>query len=133
MVDPQLIAAALPEQLRAMLGGPGRFRFIVQPLVAVLLGFRDGRLDARAGRPPYLIAAILEEHGRRATLRSGVGAFIKPFAIAVLLDMILQFYILRDVRIWSALIVGALLIAIPYSLARSLANRVVRRRSRARP
>jgi hypothetical protein len=48
--DPQVFFA----HLLARLSGPGAFRFVLQPLVAVLLGIRDGRADAKAGRPPYL-------------------------------------------------------------------------------
>ena len=33
----------LPDTLGAMLGGPGRLRFLVQPLIAIALGIRDGR------------------------------------------------------------------------------------------
>lgn len=122
----------LEGSLEAMLGGPGRFRFIVQPFVAIVLGIRDGRLDAKAGRRPYVIAAVFAKEGRRAALRSGIATFIRPFTVAVLLDMILQFYILDRVRIWSAFVVGTVLIAVPYALARGLTNRSTSRRMQRR-
>jgi len=40
--------------LPARLTGPGRLRFVFQPIMAILLGLRGGLADARAGRPPYL-------------------------------------------------------------------------------
>ena len=49
-----LFSQAFFEDLPKRLTGPGRFRFVLQPVVAILLGIRDGLLDARAGRPPYL-------------------------------------------------------------------------------
>lgn len=128
------VVAALPERLKELLGGPGHLRFIVQPLIAILLGIRDGRLDARAGKEPYIFAVLFGGAARKASIESGVAAFIKPFAVAVIIDMLLQFYILRDVRIWSALVVGTFLVAVPYSIARALTNRVVKRRGgRGRP
>ena len=36
-----------------MLRGPGRGRFIRQPLVAIILGVKGGRFDVVAGRPAY--------------------------------------------------------------------------------
>ena len=36
------------------LNGPGRFRFVLQPAVAIFLGIRAGIADSRAGRLPYL-------------------------------------------------------------------------------
>lgn len=115
-----------------MLTGPGRFRFIVQPIVAILLGIRDGRRDAMAGRPAYLISVFFTRGGRREALKSGARSFIKPFVVSVVLDMVVQFFLFRDVRIWSAFVVGTLLIALPYSLARGLTNRFVRWRAHHR-
>lgn len=115
-----------------MLGGPGRFRFIIQPIVAILLGIRDGRLDAKAGRPAYLISVFFVREGRREALESGIKTFAKPFVISVIIDIIVQFYLFHNVRFWSALVVGTLLIALPYSIARGLTNRIVQRKSRRR-
>jgi hypothetical protein len=123
---------ALPERLAALLGGPGRFRFILQPIVAILLGIRDGRLDAKAGRRAYLISVFFVREGRWEALKSGIKTFNKPFVVSVILDIIVQFYLFRNVRLWSALVVGTLLIALPYSLARGLTNRIIRWRGRRR-
>lgn len=116
------------ETLDAMLGGPGRLRFIVQPLVAILLGIRDGRLDARAGLPPYIIVVLFVPELRRENLKSALQAVAKTLVAAIVIDMILQYLIFQSVRLWLAVVVGAALIALPYSAARGLTNRVVRRR-----
>lgn len=121
---------ALPERWVAMLTGPGRFRFILQPLVAILLGIRDGRLDAKAGRRPYVIAALFVREGRKDALLSGIKTFSKPFVVSVILDVIFQFYLFHHVRFWSAVVVGTLLIALPYSIARGLTNRFTRWKGR---
>jgi hypothetical protein len=44
------------QDLQAMLSGPGHMRFLIQPLVAVLLGLRDGKLDVEAGKPPFALS-----------------------------------------------------------------------------
>lgn len=122
----------LQDRLARELSGPGRFRFIVQPLVAILLGIRDGRQDAKAGRPAFLISVFFAKGERLESLKSGVKSFIKPFVVSVILDIVVQVVIFHDIRIWSALVVGTLLIALPYSLARGLTNRFIQRRARHR-
>ncbi|HEX7117710.1 MAG TPA: hypothetical protein VF212_02925 [Longimicrobiales bacterium] len=118
----------LPETLEAMLGGPGRLRFIVQPLLAVALGIRDGRLDAAAGRPAYVFAVLFVTERRREALASGLKTLARPLFVAVLIDMVVQFLIFRSVRVWHAVLVGTALIALPYVAARGLANRISQRR-----
>ncbi len=117
----------LPEWIEAVLGGPGRLRFILQPLAAILLGIRDGRLDAKAGRPPYIFAVVAVREQRREGLTSGLKTLTRPLIVAILVDMVVQYLIFRSVHLWSALLVGALLIALPYAAARALTNRIVRR------
>ena len=51
--------------LAPRLSGAGRLRFLIQPAIAILLGVRDGRGDARAGRAPYLWSLVFEQKDRR--------------------------------------------------------------------
>jgi hypothetical protein len=122
-----LFSQAFFEDLPKRLTGPGRFRFVLQPLVAILLGSRDGLLDARAGRPPYLYNLLFYQ-GRRELLRSGFNTIVNLMLMGVLLDSIAQWLILGASYPGAALVVGPVLITIPYALARALANRVVRLR-----
>jgi len=39
------------EELPQRFTDPGRFRFILQPSIAILIGLRGGLADTRAGRP----------------------------------------------------------------------------------
>jgi hypothetical protein len=39
-------------------GGPMRFRFILQPLMAAIAAIHDGREDARAGRSAYFMTVL---------------------------------------------------------------------------
>jgi len=116
------------EDMVARLSGPGRFRFILQPTVATLLGARDGVKDARAGACPFIWGIILRRDLRSQLLRSGLASVRNLVAIAVLLDLISQYLIFRQIHPGAALLLGPVLIAAPYSLARALANRIARRR-----
>ena len=120
----------MPETLEAMLGGPGRMRFVLQPIVAIILGIRDGRADAAAGRPPYVVAVLFADEGRREGLVSALRTLTKPLLVAVVLDAVLQYVIFSSIRLWQALAVGTTLIALPYVLARGITNRDLQRRAR---
>jgi hypothetical protein len=122
-----LFSRAFFEDLPKRLTGPGRFRFVLQPLVAILLGSRDGLLDVQAGRPPYLYNLLFYQ-GRRELLRSGFDTVVNLILIGILLDSIAQWLILGASYPGAALVIGPVLITIPYALARALANRVVRLR-----
>ena len=117
----------LPDTIEAMLHGPGRLRFVVQPLLAIALGVRDGRRDTAAGRPPYVPDLLFVHATRKEELMTGFQALAKPLALAVMLDAVVQYIIFRSVRLWHALLAGTILIALPYATARSLANRYVER------
>jgi hypothetical protein len=122
----------LPDTLGAMLGGPGRLRFLVQPLIAIALGIRDGRRDAAAGRPPYVFGMLFVQATRMEEVMTGLKTLGTPLVVAVLLDALLQYVILRSIRLWHALLAGTILIALPYAAARSLTNRYVQH-GRLRP
>lgn len=115
------------DELSQRFTGPGRLRFVLQPLLAVILGCRDGRSDARAGRLPYLHGLILGGEDRRELLRSGMAAVRTLVAMGIVLDVLAQLLIYRLVHPGAALVVGPVLICIPYAVARALTNRVARR------
>jgi hypothetical protein len=112
----------------ARLSGPGRFRFILQPVVAIFLGSRDGVKDARAGAHPFFWGLIFHREQRPQLLRSALASVRNLVALAILLDIISQYLIFRKIHPGAALILGPVLISVPYSTARALANRIARRR-----
>jgi len=122
-----LFSWALFEDIPKRLTGPGRFRFVLQPTVAILLGIRDGRLDARAGRPPYL-HGVLFHRSRGELLQSGFESVVNLMLMGILLDAIAQWLILGTSYPGAAIIIGPVLITLPYMLARALANRAVQLR-----
>jgi hypothetical protein len=113
--------------------GTGRFRFILQPTVATLLGVRSGVADARAGRPPYLAGLLLHGDHRADLLRSGFASIRNLLAMGIILDLIFQVVLYRSVHPGAALVVGPILICAPYALSRAVSNRVARARTRPGP
>ena len=121
-----LFSAQFLEDLPRRLTGPGRFRFVAQPLIAIFLGWRSGLGDARAGRPAYLYGLLSGKTNRKESLRSGLAAIRVLVAIAIVLDAGSQLRIYGQLHPGAAVIVGLVLISIPYAVARGLANQVLR-------
>ena len=113
------------------LNGPGRFRFVLQPAVAIFLGIRAGIADARAGRPPYIFSLLSDGNRRWELVKEGLAEVSTLVAFAILLDAISQWLILRAIYPGPALLVGPVLIAFPYSTSRALTNRYRRGEKRA--
>lgn len=92
-------------RMAARIAGPMHARFVIQPLMATLLGIRDGMRDARSGpgRP------------RRLAI---------PIAVAIVLDVVVQYLLFERVRVLGAVVIGTVLMGLPYTIARGLANRV---------
>ena len=114
------------EELPQRFTGPGRLRFILQPIMAILLGIRGGLADAKAGNPPYLFGLLSSSGRRKELLQSGVAAIRNLLAAGIIMDVVFQLIIYRSVHPGAALLVGPILICLPYTLSRALTNRVAR-------
>jgi hypothetical protein len=114
------------EELPRRFTGPGRLRFILQPLTAVLLGVFGGLKDAKKGEAPYLFALFFHAEKRRGLLLSGFAAIGDMVAIGILLDAAAQLLIYRQIHPGPALLIGPLLIGFPYAASRGLSGRVAR-------
>lgn len=111
------------EDIPRRLTGPGRFRFVLQPMLATLLGIRDGLTDARAGREPYVWTMIFGWGARWEVMRTGLRSIANLLLMGILLDAVFQWVIFGVAHPGAAVVVGPVLIAGPYSVARALANR----------
>jgi hypothetical protein len=118
------------EDIPKRLSGPGRLRFILQPLIATILGIRSGLADARSGRPPYIWGVLFNRELRSELLKSGFATIVNLVLMGILLDSIFQWVIFGSSYPGAALVVGPLLIVTPYSMARALTNRCARLRGR---
>jgi hypothetical protein len=111
------------ELIVRVLYGPMHFRFILQPMMAITLGIRDGRQDARAGLPPFIWALLSDSTDRKGRLTRALWRLRVPVAIATGLDAVVQFVMFQHVRPLVAVALGSLLMGFPYSAARGLSNR----------
>jgi hypothetical protein len=106
--------------------GPFALRFILQPVMAMLYAIRDGRRDARAGRPPYFWTIFTQPEQRRQLLRSGWQSIGKVFLAALIIDLLYQLVVLRALRPLETLTIAVVLAALPYLLLRGPINRLLR-------
>jgi hypothetical protein len=113
------------EGIVARVVGPMSFRFMLQPLVALLLGIRDGRMDAKAGTPAFIVDLVHNPENRKKNFASAAKSLMKPVIVGTVIDLIAQYLIFQHVRLIPAAIVGVLVMAIPYSLARGISNRII--------
>jgi hypothetical protein len=89
------------EYLQQMLHGPGSMRFILQPIVAVIIGLLHGM------------------RGRRAGLR---GIWL-PLTVALSASLIFQALIRSEVHLVNAILYALIFVALPYFLAREVTAR----------
>ncbi len=121
-----LFSSQFLEELPQRFTGTGRMRFILQPMLAILLGIRGGLVDARVGNPPYLFGLLFHAGRRRELMQSGMAAVSTLLAMGIILDVVFQFILYRAVHPGAALVVGPILICVPYSVSRALTNRLAR-------
>ena len=110
------------EDIPRRLAGPGRMRFLLQPALAIVFGWKAGRSDAVSGRP-FLLRRLFGGAPERATLVKetieGIGVLL---LMGILLDSFFQWILLGFSYPGAALVVGPVLITVPYAAARALAG-----------
>jgi hypothetical protein len=109
------------------LSGTGQFRLILQPPVALILGVRLGIADANAGMPPFLHRLATHRHQRWTIFTESLADAVFPLLVALVMDGILQHITFGRIRPLAALLVGALLVWLPFVCTRALTNRIWRR------
>jgi hypothetical protein len=122
-----LFSQAFLEDIPKRLAGPGRFRFVLQPLIAIILGVLNGLADKRAGRPPYLYGMFFHRNLRSDLVRTGISTIANLVLMGILLDAVAQRIILGVAHPGAALIIGPILVVTPYVIARALSNRLTRK------
>lgn len=94
--------------------GPGRFRFLFQPIVGLLLGYSHGRRSARH--------SITRVHSSLEIWRNAIRALSVPLMIGVLADVIFQYVLFRNIHFFPALLIGPLFVTAPYIIASTIAT-----------
>lgn len=106
---------------------PMRFRFILQPLMGVIVAIRHGLNDARTGRSPYLWTMISSPPERAQRLNEGLNATARIILLGLIMDAIYQAVVLKRFYPTEAVIVALLFCFVPYVVVRGLATRIGRR------
>jgi hypothetical protein len=108
--------------------GPLHFRLYMQPLMAVLLAWRDGREDARAGRSAFGWTLLTDPAQRSYLVHSGWKGIWRVFLLAYGLDVVYQLIVWHGLKLFQASLVAILLAVLPYALLRGPCNRLLRPR-----
>ena len=127
MSEIQEVLSRIWSDLLARPGGPFAFRFVLQPLVAMVFAVRDGLKDAQTGRSPYLWTVLRDPAQRRGRLVEGVKATARVIAFAVAIDAAYQFKALGTFYPVEALVIALVLGFVPYLLIRGPAGRLAGR------
>jgi hypothetical protein len=107
------------------LDGPLHFRFIVQPLMAIIFAVIDGIKDAKMGRPAYFWDMVKKPDQRRELMKLGWKRLGKIFILAVVLDVIYQIKVYHWWYPGETLAVAFLLAIVPYLIVRGPVNRLI--------
>ena len=113
--------------------GPLTLRLILQPAMAIIFAFRDGRKDAREGLPPHFYGFFTDPANRRERMREGLKSMGRVLVMAVVMDVIYQLIVFRWVYPVEVLLVAFILAILPYLLLRGPFNRLARLRRRGEP
>jgi hypothetical protein len=104
------------------LTGSLRFRFILQPVMALVFAVIDGIKDAKTGKPMYLWGLFKDPSTRKERLKGGWKSIGKVAILAVILDLIYQFIDRDTVNLFGSLIAAIILAIVPYLLLRGPVN-----------
>jgi hypothetical protein len=120
----EILHRFIPEMI-GRIDGPMSLRLVLQPVMALLFAFRDGRQDAAQGRAPYFWAIFSDPEHRRFLLADGWKGFGKVFVIAIVLDLLYQYVAIGGLRPVQALATACLLAVVPYVVLRGPFNRLL--------
>jgi hypothetical protein len=118
------IFARIVENLAGRVSGPMKFRLILQPIMASIIAIFAGLQDAKAGKPPYFWALFTQPTHRAEMLKDGWKSVGKIFILAVVLDVVYQWIVLKFVYPGEVIIVAFILAIVPYLILRGLVNRI---------
>jgi hypothetical protein len=106
---------------------PMSFRFILQPVMALIAALRDGIKDARTGRSPYFWTIVSEPGKRAGRLREGLNATARILLLGLVMDVIYQIMVLKRFYPAEAVIIAVMLAFVPYFFMRGPIARIARR------
>lgn len=107
-------------------GGPMTFRFILQPVMALVMAAIDGVRDARSGLQPYFWSMVAHPEARAARLYDGVISTSRILLLGLGMDVIYQLIEFKTFYPGEAAIIAVLLAFVPYLLMRGPFARLAR-------
>jgi hypothetical protein len=107
-------------------GGPMKFRFILQPVMATIAALHDGMNDVRIGRSPYLWTILTNRADRAGRLREGLISTARVILLGLVMDAIYQIIVFKAFYPVETVIIAFLLAFVPYLLLRGPVARVAR-------
>lgn len=113
--------------------GPFSFRFILQPVMAMLIGIRGGIYDAHLGRRPFLARFVKHPEERMELVKSCWKHVARLFIFAVALDMLVQWLMFKRIYPGGAILVGFCLAVPTYLLVRGPTNRFIQMKNKKHP
>jgi hypothetical protein len=96
--------------------------------MALLFAIRDGIKDAKNGQSPYFWAIFTQPERRRELIQDGWKSIMKIVIVALLLDTVYQFLVLKRFYPMEMLIIVTWLAVFPYVATRGPINRLMRHR-----
>ena len=105
--------------------GPMSLRLLMQPCMAALFAFRDGRKDANRAEAAFGWALFTRPEHRAFLLHDGWKGFSRVFVLAILLDLVYQYVAIGGFRPLQAVATACFLAMVPYVLLRGPFNRLV--------
>ena len=100
------------------LHGPFSFRFVLQPLMALIYAARDGLADARSGRPPYFWTMLTRPAERSRLVREGGKAVTRVILLGVAMDTIYQLIVFHWIHPVQLVVIVLGLAFLPYVILR---------------
>jgi tryptophan-rich sensory protein len=103
-----------------------RFRFILQPVMAVIAALHDGVEDAKLGRSPYIWTLLNSAAERSGRLAEGLISTARILLLGLCMDTVYQLIVFKTFYPAQAVIVAIVLGFIPYLLLRGPIARIAR-------
>lgn len=126
MTEIQEVLTRIWTDLMSRPSGPFAFRFVLQPVMALIFASLDGLKDARGGRSYYLKTILTDSEKRAGRLREGLKATSRIIALSIGMELVYQYKVLGTFYIGEAVIVTFFLAFLPYLLFRGPAARIAR-------
>jgi hypothetical protein len=113
------------QDLMSRPAGPLKFRFVLQPSMAIFHAVLSGLKDNREGKGAFFWDIFVDPVHRRELLKDAWKSIKYLFFFALGMDCAYQIIVLRRVYPFEALVVATFLAIIPYLLVRGPINRML--------